>query len=246
MGFVYKFLDYDNEIIYIGKTKNLKVRMKQHFLRGHLPQECYQNVSRIFFCEINGQTNTEMMETYLINKYHPFYNEDKNYAENIDTHKDKHLEQSEPNWSELYFDFYENDIILSNTPIPPVYCDRNLSDREKCIAILKQNLGRMKFEKGLYARYINYDELDDLLEYFSIVHKEVLRNIDYENSNVDEPITYEDSFEYVAFNIHSIHTINVQYLMLLSQLHLIIHLYDDIYGIVIHNMGIMKQMPIIF
>ena len=35
---VYRFLNKDNEIIYIGKTKDLDNRIKTH---EHLPKECY-------------------------------------------------------------------------------------------------------------------------------------------------------------------------------------------------------------
>ena len=41
MYYVYRFLDKDNEIIYVGKTYNLETRLKTHFgKKGHLPEEC--------------------------------------------------------------------------------------------------------------------------------------------------------------------------------------------------------------
>ena len=42
--YVYIFKNYYDEIIYVGKTKNIKNRMKQHFTGGHLPEECYEQV----------------------------------------------------------------------------------------------------------------------------------------------------------------------------------------------------------
>lgn len=246
MNYIYKFENFNNEIIYIGKTVNLKRRIRQHFMYGHLDKNCYSHVSRIFFCLINGKTNNEIMETYLINKYHPIYNTDKNFPENIRYHNDKHVMQKEPEWKELYFDFYDDDIILSDSIIKPKYCDQSLNDKEKCIALLKQNIGRMKFSEGLYEKYIHSIDIHNLLEYFTIIHREIMENIDYNDSNIDEPVNFEESLDYVAFNINTIHTINIKYLMLLSQMHLIIHLFGDIYGIVIHNHWSLKSIPTIF
>ena len=47
--YVYKFSDFNNNVIYVGKTNNIYNRMKQHFEgNGHLPMECYSSV-KIFF-----------------------------------------------------------------------------------------------------------------------------------------------------------------------------------------------------
>ena len=53
MNYLYYFLDYNNTIIYIGKTGNIKRRMKEHFLQGHLPKECYDNVYQIMYACVN-------------------------------------------------------------------------------------------------------------------------------------------------------------------------------------------------
>ncbi|WP_416389558.1 GIY-YIG nuclease family protein [Paeniclostridium hominis] len=38
------FIYENNKIIYVGKTNNLDRRFKQHFTKGHLPEECYRSV----------------------------------------------------------------------------------------------------------------------------------------------------------------------------------------------------------
>ena len=49
-SFIYKFISYDGDIIYIGKTNDIKKRMKQHFgPYPHLPKECYEQVEKILF-----------------------------------------------------------------------------------------------------------------------------------------------------------------------------------------------------
>ena len=43
MAYVYRFLDSKGDIIYVGKTVNIDLRMQQHFGdKGHLSKECYK------------------------------------------------------------------------------------------------------------------------------------------------------------------------------------------------------------
>jgi len=74
--FVYKFIDDDNQIIYIGKTIRLPARMVQHFKTdSHLTSECYDNVKCIFYCSLKTKAEMDIYEIYLIDKYRPRYNE---------------------------------------------------------------------------------------------------------------------------------------------------------------------------
>ena len=41
---VYRFINKENEIIYIGKSKNLEKRLKGH---DHLPNKCYEEIKFI-------------------------------------------------------------------------------------------------------------------------------------------------------------------------------------------------------
>ena len=73
--FVYKFVDDNNQIIYIGKTIRLPARMVQHFKTdSHLTDECYDNVKYIFYCSIKTKAEMDIYEIYLIDKYRPQYN----------------------------------------------------------------------------------------------------------------------------------------------------------------------------
>ncbi len=74
--FVYKFIDDNNQIIYIGKTIRLPARMVQHFKTdSHLTNECYDNVKCIFYCSFKTKAEMDIYEIYLIDKYRPRYNE---------------------------------------------------------------------------------------------------------------------------------------------------------------------------
>jgi predicted GIY-YIG superfamily endonuclease len=86
--FVYEFFNKYNQIIYIGKTKALKARMISHFRTdGHLPSECYDNVTSVFYCPLPTQIDMDIYEIYLIDKIRPRFNtmyiHEKNEISNI-------------------------------------------------------------------------------------------------------------------------------------------------------------------
>ena len=74
---VYKMLDIDGNIIYVGKAVNLKRRVSSYFLATKKPEKVEQMVSRVFDFEYT-LTNSELealnLESNLIHKLQPFYN----------------------------------------------------------------------------------------------------------------------------------------------------------------------------
>ena len=75
MAYIYRFLDINDNIIYIGKTsQTLDKRMGQHFTKGHLPKECYLNVARIEYQKYKTESDALVMETFYITKDNPRYN----------------------------------------------------------------------------------------------------------------------------------------------------------------------------
>lgn len=73
---VYRFKDKEGKVIYIGRTVNLHDRLQnQHFtLRGHLSQECYDEVDKVEYANLSSKSEMKIYELYLINKYTPKYN----------------------------------------------------------------------------------------------------------------------------------------------------------------------------
>ncbi len=74
---VYQMLDSTGEIIYIGKAKNLKARLKSYFLGGAKDTKTTKLVNNIVdFKTIVVRSNTEalLLENELIKKYQPKYN----------------------------------------------------------------------------------------------------------------------------------------------------------------------------
>lgn len=81
---VYFFKNYDEEIIYIGKAKDLEQRMFSH---NHLDIWCYMNISYIDYIEFETEFDTETMEKLWIAKYKPKFNKvysNKDTGINID------------------------------------------------------------------------------------------------------------------------------------------------------------------
>ena len=75
MAYIYRFIDCDNNIIYIGKTSQaLDKRIGQHFTKGHLPKECYSSIARIEYQKYKTESDALIMETYYITKDNPKHN----------------------------------------------------------------------------------------------------------------------------------------------------------------------------
>lgn len=78
--YIYIFLDNDENILYIGKTTQLRGRMIQHFYIEVVEKEIWKkqiNLENIILLECKNATDLELYETYLINKYNPLHNKDK-------------------------------------------------------------------------------------------------------------------------------------------------------------------------
>lgn len=84
MAFVYRFKNSQEEVIYVGYTgQTLERRMQQHWEKGHLPKECYNQVSKIEYMKYKTKADAMIMETYFINKYKPIYNKQNKQMDNI-------------------------------------------------------------------------------------------------------------------------------------------------------------------
>ncbi len=72
--YIYRFLDKDENIIYIGKTHDIKGRLNNHNNSGHLSSECYCECSCVQYIELSSASDRDVYEIYFINKYKPKYN----------------------------------------------------------------------------------------------------------------------------------------------------------------------------
>ncbi|HAK41562.1 MAG TPA: hypothetical protein DCM59_00995, partial [Clostridium sp.] len=109
MGFyVYKFLNKNKDIIYIGQTNDIMRRIgKQHFTsHGHLSQECYKETTQVFFAQLPSKTDMDIIERYLIGKYRPKYNE-------VHNNYDVSLSIDEPKWIEYQKDYMAQKALIN-------------------------------------------------------------------------------------------------------------------------------------
>lgn len=84
--YVYRFLNEDNKVIYVGRTMNVASRMTTHFSkRGHLPSGCYEQVKRIDYLTLKTKNDMKIKELYYIGKYMPEFNTQDKYNVSIVT-----------------------------------------------------------------------------------------------------------------------------------------------------------------
>ena len=93
---VYKHLDEDENILYIGKSKSLLYRQRQHKKNA----EWFEEVDSIEYCTLSSKSEMDLVEVYLINTLSPKYN--KKGSRNDDFVS---LKLDELNW--LQFDMCE-------------------------------------------------------------------------------------------------------------------------------------------
>ena len=74
---VYKFLDKNERVIYIGKAKNLKKRVKSYFSTKQVDQKTrslVSNISNISVVLVDTESDALLLENNLIKKFKPKYN----------------------------------------------------------------------------------------------------------------------------------------------------------------------------
>ncbi len=74
---VYQFFDRDGLLLYIGKSKNIRSRVLQHFNNDFMTSKqlrLCQKIARIAFIQTAGELGALLRESYLIKKLQPLYN----------------------------------------------------------------------------------------------------------------------------------------------------------------------------
>ena len=78
---IYKFLDKDNTILYIGKATNLKNRVKSYFSTDLYDRPRIKQmiplVNKVEVVETNNEIESLVLESILIKKHKPLYNTEK-------------------------------------------------------------------------------------------------------------------------------------------------------------------------
>jgi hypothetical protein len=85
-NYIYKLLNKQGVVLYVGKTKDIKNRFVRHYSEyGHLDKLCYLNTNRIQYAELPSETLMDLYEIIYINIYQPRYNITSKYKDVIDT-----------------------------------------------------------------------------------------------------------------------------------------------------------------
>lgn len=73
---IYLMKDTDSKIIYIGKAKNLKKRVRSYFTKNqnYKTQKLVENISDIEFVLTDNESEAFLLESNMIKKYRPMFN----------------------------------------------------------------------------------------------------------------------------------------------------------------------------
>lgn len=83
---IYKYFDVQNELIYVGKAKNIRKRVSSYFNKtftGYKTYELVQRIHRIEFTIVDSEQDAFLLENSLIKQFQPRFNinlkDDKSY-----------------------------------------------------------------------------------------------------------------------------------------------------------------------
>jgi excinuclease ABC subunit C len=83
---VYKYFDIENNLIYVGKAKNLRKRVTSYFIKTFTSYKTYElvlRIAKIEFTIVNSEQDAFLLENSLIKQFQPRFNinlkDDKSY-----------------------------------------------------------------------------------------------------------------------------------------------------------------------
>ncbi|MFC5449014.1 nucleotide excision repair endonuclease [Paenibacillus aestuarii] len=77
-GGIFMFYNDKEELLFVGKARKLRPRIKKHFEDSVSPIKNNRNeVTKIEVCIVEDPIEREIYETYIVNKYRAKYNVDK-------------------------------------------------------------------------------------------------------------------------------------------------------------------------
>ncbi len=83
---IYKYYNQKNELLYVGKAKNIRKRVSSYFNKnnaGYKTNELVRRISKIEFTIVNSEQDAFLLENSLIKQYQPLFNielkDDKTY-----------------------------------------------------------------------------------------------------------------------------------------------------------------------
>ena len=74
---IYKYYDAANELLYVGKAKNLRKRVSSYFSKTYVnykTHELVQRIRKIEFTIVNSEQDAFLLENSLIKNFKPLFN----------------------------------------------------------------------------------------------------------------------------------------------------------------------------
>ena len=202
-GYVYRFINKDEQIIYVGSTEDLYKRLKQHFEHGHLGDYCYNQVLYVDYAEFSTRTEAYMYEQYEIARLQPEYNTNGKVDEEIQL--EYFCLKKSPEWKRLYSNSnygYRYEKVYTNfEEVNP-----HLREPNRCFVLemakildrfkkeLKENiriLDDIDLMKKVCPTYLSLIDINDL-ELLKRCMKQNLTHIDFYNSVCNERFSDTD------------------------------------------------------
>lgn len=113
--YIYRFLGERKELLYIGKTSNLKQRISGHLSGSHLTKDKRLAIKYIEYQEFENKVDMDIKEVYLIAKYKPPFNTVSKYKDEAPTIEIK----DDRKWIEYIVVSNERKKIMKNPPQEP-------------------------------------------------------------------------------------------------------------------------------
>lgn len=188
--YVYRFLNKENEIIYIGKTKELNKRLSNH---SHLSKECYSEIKYIEYIKLLNYDEMSIYERYYINKFNPKYN--------IQSKNNSEFRFELPNikwvkWADIKIEKYNlsnNKVIVINFP------DFNVISRNdffKLIEISKIiNKDSSNFNRKIFSNHLGFK---DEKSFDKIISKLIKQNFIIKNK---DKITINSEYIKIVYEV---------------------------------------------
>lgn len=78
VGGIFMFYNKKDELLFVGKARKLRPRIKKHFEDTVSPMKMYRDeVTKIEICLVEDPVEREIYETYIVNAHRAKYNVEK-------------------------------------------------------------------------------------------------------------------------------------------------------------------------
>ena len=171
---VYRFLNKDNEVIYIGKASELNSRLNSH---NHLPKQCYKETVNIEFIQFETEYEMDLAERYYIPKFNPKYNtvfKDKSINISI-------LEFDNKEWKQFIKEEKKKEIRSLKRNINNE--NNRLKDEIKLYIIQKEYEHNINIDFNIDDIDVNFETFREIYNHIDNIIKQKIEEKNYYNYN---------------------------------------------------------------